>query len=128
VRAALRRLKEGNVLWYAADQDYGPKHSIFADFFGIPAASITATTKFAGFNNSRVVFMSHYRKEDNSGYHLYFSEPLEHYPTGNDVQDVARINGYIEAAIRKAPDQYIWLHRRFKTRPPGEPDLYKKRS
>lgn len=127
VRAALRRLKEGNVLWYAADQDYGPRHSIFANFFGIPAASITATTKFASFNNSRVVFMSHYRKEDNSGYHLYFSEPLQDYPTGDDVQDVARINGYIESAIRKAPDQYIWLHRRFKTRPPGEPDLYKKR-
>ena len=124
VRRALRRLQEGHVLWYAADQDYGPRHSIFVDFFGIPAASITATSKYAGFNNSLVIFLAHYRNADNSGYHLYFSEPLEDYPTGDDHADVKRINTLIEAAIRKAPEQYIWLHRRFKTRPEGSPDLY----
>jgi Kdo2-lipid IVA lauroyltransferase/acyltransferase len=125
VRATLRRLKEGHIVWYAADQDYGPRHSIFVDFFGIPAASISATTKFAGFNQSPVVFLSHYRNPDNNGYHLHFSDPLENYPSGNDHEDVRRINELIEAAIRHAPEQYIWLHRRFKTRPPGEPDLYK---
>ncbi len=125
VRRVLRRLQQGNVVWYAADQDYGPRHSIFVDFFGIPAASITATSKFAGFNKSPVVFLSHYRNPDNNGYHLYFSEPLEGYPTGDDHSDVKRINTLIEAAIRHAPEQYIWLHRRFKTRPPGSADLYK---
>ncbi|ALO45001.1 LpxL/LpxP family Kdo(2)-lipid IV(A) lauroyl/palmitoleoyl acyltransferase [Pseudohongiella spirulinae] len=128
VRRAMRRLREGHVLWYAADQDYGPRHSIFVDFFGIPAASITATTKYAGFNNSPVIFLSHYRNPDLSGYHFHFSEPLRDYPTGDDHTDVKRINTLIEAAIRKAPEQYIWLHRRFKTRPPGSPDLYKRKS
>lgn len=128
VRRAMRRLRQGHVLWYAADQDYGPRHSIFVDFFGIPAASITATSKYAGFNNSPVIFLSHYRNPDLSGYHLHFSEPLQGYPTGDDHTDVKRINTLIEAAIRKAPEQYIWLHRRFKTRPPGSPDLYRKKS
>jgi len=125
VRTMLRRLKEGHVVWYAADQDYGPRHSIFVDFFSIPAASITATSKFASFNQSPVMFLSHYRNPDNNGYHLHFSDPLENYPSGDDHQDVQRVNDLIEAAIRHAPDQYIWQHRRFKTRPPGAPDLYK---
>lgn len=128
VRRAMRRLRQGHVLWYAADQDYGPRHSIFVDFFGIAAASITATTKYAGFNNSPVIFLAHYRNPDLSGYHLHFSEPLQDYPTGDDHADVKRINMLIEAAIRKAPEQYIWLHRRFKTRPPGSPDLYKNKT
>ena len=125
VRKTLRRLKEGNIVWYAADQDYGPRHSIFVDFFGIPAASITATSKFAGYNNSPVVFVAHYRNPALDGYSLHFSEALQGYPTGDEHTDVKRINELIEAAIRKAPEQYIWLHRRFKTRPPGAPDLYK---
>jgi Kdo2-lipid IVA lauroyltransferase/acyltransferase len=124
VRKAFKRLKQGHVVWYAADQDYGPRHSIFVDFFGIPAASITATSSFAAYNNSPVVFISHYRKRDHSGYTMHFSEQLAGYPTGNDHEDVLRINQIIEQAIRVAPEQYIWLHRRFKTRPPGTPDLY----
>jgi Kdo2-lipid IVA lauroyltransferase/acyltransferase len=126
VRTTLRRLKEGHVVWYAADQDYGRKHSVFVDFFGVPAASITATSKFASFNKSPVVFLAHYRNADNSGYHFYFSDPLENYPTGDEHQDVLRINQLIEEAIRRAPEQYIWLHRRFKTRPEGMDDPYRK--
>ena len=61
-------------------QDYGPKHSVFVPFFGIEAATITATTRFANFNNSAVLFFSHYREEDNSGYKLQFSNILENYP------------------------------------------------
>lgn len=124
IRKAFRRLKENHVVWYAADQDYGPKHSIFVDFFGIPAASITATSTFASFNQSPVVFIAHYRKPDHSGYSIHFSEALPGYPTGDEHEDVRRINQLIERVIRRAPEQYIWLHRRFKTRPPGAPDLY----
>ncbi|MGM0631536.1 MAG: LpxL/LpxP family Kdo(2)-lipid IV(A) lauroyl/palmitoleoyl acyltransferase [Pseudomonadota bacterium] len=125
VRLALRRLREGHALWYAADQDYGPKHSIFAPFFNRPAATITATSRFARYNDSPVIFFAHYRTPDHQGYELYFSEPLENYPTGDDVEDATRINGLIEAAIRRHPEQYIWLHRRFKTRPEGTPDPYR---
>lgn len=126
VRKAFRQLQRGKILWYAADQDYGPKHSVFANFFGRPAASITATTTFAKINNSPVIFLAHYRRNDGEYYELEFSKPLENYPTGDDSEDVRRINELIEAAIREAPDQYIWLHRRFKTRPEGVPDPYNK--
>ncbi len=120
VRQALRSLKSGRTLWYAPDQDYGPKHSVFVRFFGVPAATITATSRFASLNGSAVVFFSHYRKADNSGYHLDFSEPLSDYPTGDDAADASRINAIIEAAIRKHPEQYIWLHKRFKTQAAGK--------
>jgi KDO2-lipid IV(A) lauroyltransferase len=127
VRKAFRQLQLGKVLWYAADQDNGPRHSVFADFFGRPAASITATTTFASVNKSAVIFLSHYRSHDNQRYELIFSEALQDYPTGDEQQDVLRINALIEAAIRVAPDQYIWLHRRFKTRPEGMPDPYQRK-
>ena len=127
VRKAFRQLQRGKVLWYAADQDNGPRHSVFADFFGRPAASITATTTFASVNKSAVIFLSHYRTDDNQRYELIFSEALQDYPTGDEQQDVLRINALIEAAIRVAPDQYIWLHRRFKTRPEGMPDPYQRK-
>jgi KDO2-lipid IV(A) lauroyltransferase len=127
VRKAFRQLQRGKVLWYAADQDNGPRHSVFADFFGRPAASITATTTFASVNKSAVIFLSHYRTDDNGRYELIFSEALQDYPTGDEQQDVLRINALIEAAIRVAPDQYIWLHRRFKTRPEGMPDPYQRK-
>lgn len=126
VRKTVRRLRQGHIVWYAADQDYGAKYSVFVDFFGVPAATITATTKFAGFNNSPVVFVAHYRSPDNT-YSLHFSEALENYPTGDEHEDARRINEIIEAAIRREPAQYIWLHRRFKSRPPGMPDLYRSR-
>lgn len=125
VRKTFRALQQGKAIWYAADQDYGPRHSVFADFFGIPAASITATTTFANINNSPVIFLSHYRHNNGEYYEINFSKPLENYPTGDAAEDVRRINELLEAAIRRAPDQYIWLHRRFKTRPDGQPDPYK---
>ncbi len=124
IRQAFRSLKDGHVLWYAPDQDYGPRHSVFVNFFGVPAATIAATSTFAGINNSPVVFLAHYRKPDNSGYHLIYSEPLVNYPSGDDHADAQRINDLLEEAIRRHPEQYIWLHRRFKTRPPGMPDVY----
>ncbi|MGI9250133.1 MAG: LpxL/LpxP family Kdo(2)-lipid IV(A) lauroyl/palmitoleoyl acyltransferase [Pseudohongiellaceae bacterium] len=117
VRPAIRSLKAGDILWYAPDQDYGPKHSVFAPFFGVPAATITATSRFVRATGAAVVFFSHYRNGDNSGYDLYFSEPLENYPSGDDEQDARRINELIEAAISKQPEQYLWLHKRFKTYP-----------
>ena len=120
VRSAIRTLKQGNILWYAPDQDYGAKHSVFVPFFGNRAATITATSRFAGANDSAVVFFSHYRKEDNSGYHLEFSPMLENYPSGNQEEDARTINILVEQAIRRQPDQYLWLHKRFKTQAAGK--------
>lgn len=120
VRETIRSLKGGNVLWYAPDQDYGLKHSVFAPFFGVEAATITATARFARVNDSPVVFFSHHRNEDDRGYHMEFSPPLENYPSGDEVADATRINQIVEQAVRKHPDQYLWLHKRFKTQPGGK--------
>jgi KDO2-lipid IV(A) lauroyltransferase len=120
VRGAMRSLKSGHILWYAPDQDYGARHSVFVPFFNNQAATITATSRFARANDSPVIFCSHYRNEDDSGYHLYFSKPLENYPSEDEEADAATINRMVEAAIRKQPDQYMWLHKRFKTQAAGK--------
>jgi Kdo2-lipid IVA lauroyltransferase/acyltransferase len=127
IRGAMRCLKQNRVLWYAPDQDYGARHSVFAPFFGIPAATITAGSRFAKFNNSPVIFFTYYRKQDDSGYELYFSAPVEGYPSGDEERDARITNSLVEDAIRKRPDQYLWLHKRFKTPPPGsERNPYKR--
>jgi KDO2-lipid IV(A) lauroyltransferase len=124
-RSMLKSLKQGRMIWYAPDQDYGSKVSVFAPFFGVQAASITATARLAKLNDSPIVIFTHYRKPDNNGYILNVSEPLDNFPSGDDVADATRINGLIEEAIRVCPEQYMWTHRRFKTRPPGEDSVYK---
>jgi KDO2-lipid IV(A) lauroyltransferase len=123
-RQTLRRLRKGRTMWYAPDQDYGAKHSVFAPFFGINAASITATSRLARFNQSPVLLLVVRRSRDTGRWLLRFSQILEDFPTEDEVQDVTRVNALIEAAIREAPAQYLWMHKRFKTRPPGEPSFY----
>jgi len=124
IRQTLRRLQAGRIIWYAADQDYGRKHSVFAPFFGVPAATITATARLARFNDSPVLFMRQHRDLATERWEIEFSPIIEGYPSGDDVADATRMNAIIEAAIRHHPAQYLWLHRRFKTRPAGEPKLY----
>ncbi len=124
VRGTLRCLRDGFAVWYAPDQDYGPRRAVFAPFFGVEAATITATSRYAGSNASPVLFFSHYRNADNSGYHLRLSPELADFPSGDENEDAIRINRMVEEAVREQPDQYLWLHRRFKTRPAGKPDLY----
>jgi KDO2-lipid IV(A) lauroyltransferase len=123
-RAILTSLREGRTLWYAADQDYGARHSVFADFFGVPAATITGTARLARFNGSPVLLLSHYRDPANHRWLINISPSLADYPSDNAEFDATRTNALIEAAIRKAPEQYLWMHRRFKTRPVGEPGVY----
>lgn len=125
-RKLVRNLRAGHIVWYAPDQDYGIKHSVFAPFFGIPAATVPGTGRFAALGNAQVMFYSHYRQIDGS-YLLEISPPLESFSTGDDVADCTRVNQMLEKMIRKQPDQYLWVHRRFKTRPEGEPDIYPKK-
>ena len=126
VRGVLRALRSGRVVWYAPDQDYGAKQSVFAPFFGIPAATVTATAKFARAGQARVLPYVHYRRDDNSGFEVIIYPPLENFPCDDELADATRINGLIEQFIRRHPDQYLWAHRRFKTRPEGEPPIYRK--
>ena len=123
-RGILQSLKDGRVLWYAADQDYGAKHSVFADFFGVPAATITGTARLARFRNSPVVIMSQYRDRTTHRFRVCFEPGPAGYPSGDEIADASAINRLIETAVRRAPEQYLWPHRRFKTRPAGEPKLY----
>jgi KDO2-lipid IV(A) lauroyltransferase len=124
VRQAIRRLRNGRTLWYAADQDYGRKHSVFAPFFGIPAATITATARLAKLNGSPVLFLRQTRNLEELTWRIDIDPPLAGFPRGDDVSDAARINAQIEEAVRRHPEQYLWVHRRFKTRPAGEARPY----
>ncbi len=127
VRAMIKVLRAGRAIWYAPDQDYGRKQSIFLPLFGIQAATVTATSKFARLGRARVVPFTQERLADGSGYKLLIHPPLENFPAESEEADCLRINQWVEQAISACPEQYLWAHRRFKTRPVGEPKLYKKR-
>ncbi len=124
VRGLARALRGGRVIWYAPDQDYGRRQCVFAPFFGIPAATVTATARFAQLGNARVIPFTQVRLPGRAGYRVRVLPPLDNFPSGDDMADATRINHLVEDFIRLAPDQYLWAHRRFKTRPPGEPSLY----
>ncbi|WP_133501390.1 LpxL/LpxP family Kdo(2)-lipid IV(A) lauroyl/palmitoleoyl acyltransferase [Cognatilysobacter terrigena] len=122
IRAAMRHLKQGGFLWYAPDQDMRGKDTVFAPFFGVPAATITATHQFARVSGCAVVPFFHRREGDR--YILRIAPPLEDFPSTDAAIDSARVNAAIEAMVREAPSQYLWIHRRFKRRPDGEAAPY----
>ena len=124
VRALYRALKANQVVWYAPDQNYGLKHSVFASFFGQPAATITTTARFAAKSGSPVLPLVQYRLPGNQGYEVVVGPMVEGFPVGDDEQDARRVNALIEEQIRVAPEQYLWVHRRFKTQPEGLPNIY----
>ncbi|GLQ00182.1 MAG: LpxL/LpxP family Kdo(2)-lipid IV(A) lauroyl/palmitoleoyl acyltransferase [Pseudomonadota bacterium] len=125
VRAMLRALRKNKVVWYAPDQDFGPRNSIFAKFFGVTAATIPATARMVKMTGAEVVPFVPKRNSDGS-YHIQIFPAWEAYPSGDDIVDAQRINDWIESQIRQMPEQYFWLHRRFKTQPDGKGRLYKK--
>jgi len=126
VRGALRLLRQGRALWYAPDQDYGRKHSLFVPLFGVNAATVTATSSFARLGKARVLPFTQERLADGRGYRLVVHPPFADFPGESEAADCLRINQWLEQAVRAHPEQYLWAHRRFKTRPDGEPSLYKK--
>lgn len=123
-RSIIRRLKGGRAIWYAADQNYAERHSVFAPFFGIQAATIRGTSRLVKMTGAVAVFCSHFRINNGERYRVDFSPPLENFPSDSEVEDAARINKLIENALQAYPEQYLWLHRRFKTRPQGAPAIY----
>lgn len=124
LRGVVRRLKSDHAVWYSPDQDFGREASVFAPFFGIDAASIRLTAKIARMTGAPVMPLMFHRNPDNTTYTLEYLPALENFPSGDEVADAARINAFVEQAIRRYPEQYLWLHRRFKTRPEGEASLY----
>lgn len=125
LRPAMRHLKKGGLLWYAPDQDMRGKDTVFAPFFGVPAATITATHQFARLTGCAVVPFFHRR--EGADYVLRLGDPLEDFPSSDAVTDSSRVNTAIEAMVQEAPSQYLWIHRRFKRRPPGSSSPYRPR-
>jgi KDO2-lipid IV(A) lauroyltransferase len=112
LRAAIRHVKNGGVLWYAPDQAYRRGDHALAPFFGIPAPTLTATHHLARLTGAAVVGFAHWRAAD--GYHIELLPALENFPSSDALADTARVNRLLEDIIRRAPDQYLWLHDRFK--------------
>ncbi|OOZ38450.1 lipid A biosynthesis lauroyl acyltransferase [Solemya pervernicosa gill symbiont] len=124
IRGMLRSLKQGKPVWYAPDQNYGREHSVFIPFFDFPtAATITATSRLAKMSGAQVVPFFQ-RRLDDGRYRLTILPPLEGFPGEDGAADALRINRLIEAQIKTMPEQYLWAHRRFKTRPEGESGVY----
>ncbi len=121
-RSIVKALSNSLPIWYAPDQDLGINNSIFAPLFGIQTATASATARLAKNNNTRVIPYSFVRTDQ--GYKMTFQEPLDNYPSGDAFNDAKITNKILEKQILKNPEQYLWIHRRFKTRPEGESDLY----
>ena len=125
VKGFINCLKRGEMLWYAPDQDYGRKHSVFAPFFGKECSTITGLTFLSQSGNARIVPYSYHRKQDCQEYILEFYPALP--DTGSEEQDAKAYNEWLESVIRRYPAQYLWLHKRFKTQKnPNDPNPYKK--
>lgn len=123
IRLLIKTLKRGLTCWYALDQDFGQHNAVFAPFFGNPAATLSATSRIAKMTGCSVIPFFCHRREDGSGYQLTLLPALENFPSGDDLADATLTNRLIETEIRKAPAQYLWMHRRFKSQPDGV-DLY----
>ncbi|MBE5203766.1 LpxL/LpxP family Kdo(2)-lipid IV(A) lauroyl/palmitoleoyl acyltransferase [Pectobacterium sp. FL60-S17] len=118
-------LKQGGIVWFAPDQDYGVKGSVFVPFLGVErAATSNGTFIIAKLTRSELVTAVVIRKDGGKGYQLIISPILEEYPYDDSLLAAHYLNKMIEHEIMRAPEQYLWLHRRFKTRPHGEPSLY----
>ena len=129
IRAFLGSLKRNVPVWYAPDQNYSNRHNIvFAPFFGIPAATITATSRLARMSGAAVIPYFPRRLDDGGGYRITILPALDNFPGADLERDTRRINQIIENAVRETPDQYLWVHRRFKTRPEGEAQIYSMRA
>jgi KDO2-lipid IV(A) lauroyltransferase len=123
-RQLIKGIKKLIPTWYAPDQNFSTERNIFAPFMGVPAATITASSRLAQSAGCAMLPFYTYRKPDGTGYILTIDPPLENFPSGDDVVDATAINSAIERFVRLYPEQYMWIHPRFKNRPSGDPSFY----
>lgn len=123
VLPVVRALKNGLPFYYLPDQDFGAKDALFVPFFGISAATVTALPRIAKLAGAAVVPCI--TRQTCDGYVLRFYPAWDNYPSGDLEGDTRRMNEFIEARVREMPEQYFWLHKRFKTRPEGEARYYR---
>ncbi len=127
LRQMVRSLRAPNVIWYTADQDFGRSSATFIPFFAVEqAATITGATTLAKLGKAKVLPFFVERNSTDTGYNIEIQAPLDNFPGENEIEDAKRGNRIIEQIISRNKSQYMWLHRRFKTRPnPEDPSLYK---
>lgn len=125
VKGMIRALRAGEIIWYAPDHDYGPRRSVFVPLFAVDkAATTTGTSILMQAADPALVAFAPIRNKDGSGYRLVISPAIQGFPMDDEVTAAAFMNRVVEKEILRAPGQYMWLHRRFKTRPEGETSLY----
>ena len=123
-RIVLRWLRDRKPVMLGADMDYGMRNSTFVPFFGVPTCTLTAVGRIAKVGRAQVVPFIGEVLPNYKGYRLKVFKPWDNYPTGDDDADARRMNEFLEEQIPRIPEQYYWVHKRFKTRPPGEPKVY----
>src|SRR5260221_24745 len=126
LRAVVRVIRAGHPFYFLPDMDFGARDSIFVPFFGVPTATITAMPRLAQLTGARILPVT--TRQVGDGYEVRFHPPWDDYPTGDVAADVRRMNAFIEERVLEMPEQYFWAHKRFKTRPPGEPSPYEKKA
>jgi KDO2-lipid IV(A) lauroyltransferase len=124
IRSMIRALKNNEAVWYAPDQSYRNKGAAMVNFFGIPAATTTATSRLARISGAAVLTYFPERLPGNAGYRVVIGPALENFPGDDVISDVERFNRLLEAQIRRVPEQYLWVHRRFKGLSADYPDYY----
>lgn len=124
LRPILKGMRAGMPFIYPPDQDQGIKDGAFIPFFGVPAATMTSVARIAQMAGAKVVPSITRLLPGGAGYVLTFYPAWENYPSGDDIADTRRVNEFIEDRVREMPEQYFWLHKRFKTRPEGEARFY----
>ena len=124
LRAAIADIRAARPFFYLPDQDYGAGDALFVPFFGVPAATITALPRLARVTRAKVLPMVTRMLPGGRGYVLSIGPAWVDYPSGDLATDTRRMNAYIESRVLEMPEQYFWLHKRFKTRPPGEAGFY----
>ncbi len=122
MRSVVRTVRSGLPLYYLPDMDLGPTNSIFVPFFGVPTATIPMVSRIARMTGAKVIVAVTEMTDD--GYILHIEPPWENFPGESVEDDTARMNREIERWVLRMPTQYFWTHKRFKTRPEGEPSIY----
>jgi KDO2-lipid IV(A) lauroyltransferase len=122
LRPVLKALKEKQLFYYLPDMDFGPKDAVFVDFFGVKTATVTAMSRLCAISGAKIVPLV--TRQTATGYEARFYPAWEDFPTDDPLADARRLNAFLEERIVEMPDQYFWVHKRFKTRPPGESSFY----
>ena len=122
LRPVLKMLKDKQPFYYLPDMDFGAKDAVFVDFFGVKTATVTAMSRLCAITGAKVVPLV--TRQTANGYEARFYPAWDDFPSGDAAADARRLNAFLEDRIVEMPDQYFWVHKRFKTRPPGEPSVY----